>query len=113
MLGYLDTGVADVVAADATRVAVYAGWPYVLLEGSPEQALSLRRDSEVTPWHSALPELMFPRDRSWLVSTMWDDAWRCIGGSAALVDALLQHPDLEARAMTLEEDVTPPGHEAD
>ncbi len=32
-LGYLDTGVADLVAADATKVAVYVGWPYVLLEG--------------------------------------------------------------------------------
>ncbi len=32
-LGYLDTGVADLVAADALKVAVYVGWPYVLLEG--------------------------------------------------------------------------------
>ena len=109
-LGYLDTGVADLVAPHAPRVAVYTGWPYVLLEGGPEQALAARRNSDVTPWHSALPELVFPRDRSWLLSTLWDDDWRCVGGPAALVDAVLAHPDLQARAVTPDEDATPPGH---
>lgn len=112
-LGYLDTGVADIVAADAPRVAVYVGWPYVLLEGGPEQALTARRNSDVTPWHSAVPELLFPRDRSWLVSTMWDDDWRCVGGPAALVDGLLLRPELRARAVTLDEDATPLGHASD
>lgn len=109
-LGYLDTGVADLVDAGAPKVAVYAGWPYVLLEGGPEQALTARRNRDVTGWHSALPELLFPRDRSWLVSTLWDDDWRCIGGPAALVNALLLRPDIEVRAVTLDEDATPPGH---
>jgi hypothetical protein len=112
-LGYLDTGAADVVAVDTPRVAMYVGWPYVLLEGGPEQALTARRNSDVTPWHSAVPELMFPRDRSWLVSTMWDDNWRCVGGPAALVDGLLLRPELQVRAVTLEEDATPPGHASD
>ena len=112
-LGYLDTGVADLVEAGAPRIAVYVGWPYVLVEGGPERARTARRNGDVTPWHSALPELLFPRDRSWLVSTMWDDDWRCVGGPAALVDALLGHPDLQARAVTLDEDATPPGHDAD
>src|SRR5947199_7747727 len=31
------------------------------------------------------------------VSTLWDDDWTCIGGSAALVDSFLRHPDLQAR----------------
>ena len=109
-LGYLETGVADLVVPTAPRVTAYVGWPYVLLEGGPEQALTNRRNREATPWHSALPELLFPRDRSWLVSTPWDDDWRCIGGPAALVEALLLRPELEARAVTLEEEVTPPGH---
>jgi len=108
-LGYLDTGVADVVHPDAPRVAVY-GWPYVLLDGGPEQALSARRNQDGTPWHSALPELVFPRDRSWLVATRWDDDWRCVGGPPALVDALLEHPDLRARAVLVDDDDTPPGH---
>ena len=28
----------------------------------------------------ALPDLMFPADRSWLVSTLWDDDRTCVGG---------------------------------
>jgi hypothetical protein len=44
---------------------------------------------------------MFPADRSWLVSTLWDDDWTCIGGAAELVDKLLRHPDLQARAVSL------------
>ena len=109
-LGYLDTGVAHVVRPDATRVAVYVGWPYVLLKGGPQQALAWRRNEDSTPWHSALPELIFPSDRSWLVSTMWDDDWRCVGGPAPLIEALLQHPEVEARPVMPDGDATPPGH---
>ena len=56
--------VADVVAPASPRVAAYVGWPYVLLEGGPDQALLSRRNSQATPWHSALPEMIFPPDRS-------------------------------------------------
>lgn len=108
-LGYLDTGVADLVATEAPKVAVYDGWPYVLIDGGPEQALTARRNRDVTSWHSALPELVFPHDRSWLVSTMWDDDWRCVGGPAALVEALLLRADLQVSAVTLDQDATPPG----
>jgi hypothetical protein len=111
-LGYLDTGDADTVLPDAAMVTVYAGWSYVLLEGGPSDALGLRRNADVTPWHSALPELLFPADRSWLVSTLWDDDWRCVGGPRALIDALLRHPLLDARAVDHGEDATPPGHTA-
>ena len=111
-LGYLDTGIADVVRPDAPRVIVYTGWPYVLLEAGAEEALTWRHDADATPWHGALPELLFPADHSWLVSTLWDDDWRCVGGSAGLVHALLQSPDLDAQAVTVSEDTTPPGHAA-
>lgn len=70
-LGYLDTGLSDLVAVDAPKVAVYVGWPYVLFEGGPERALNARRNLDVIGSHSALPELVFPSDRSWLVSTLW------------------------------------------
>lgn len=110
-LGYLETGVADLVDPDAPRVSLYVGWPYALLEGGPQRALASRSNSDSTPWHSALPELMFPSDRSWLVSTMWDDDWRCVGGPAALVDALLLRPELEARFVMPDQDATPPGHD--
>jgi hypothetical protein len=110
-LGYLDTGVADVVFPHAPMVSLYSGWPYVLVEAGPDQAATWRTGAAITPWHSALPELIFPADRSWLVSTLWDDDWRCVGGSAGLVDALVRHPDLEARPVAPGEDPTPPGHE--
>jgi hypothetical protein len=59
-----------------------------------------------------LPNLMFPVDRSWLVSTLWDDEWTCIGGPAGLVDRFLRHPDLQTRAVALGQDATPPGRQA-
>ena len=55
---------------------------------------------------------MFPADRSWLVSTLWDDDWTCIGGPAQLMDGFLRHRELEARRVTLGQDATPPGHQA-
>jgi hypothetical protein len=109
-LGYLETGASDLVFEDAPMVTLYAGWRYVLVEAGPHEAATWRE----TRFNWALPDLMFPADRSWLVSTLWDDAWSCIGGSEQLVDSLLGHPELgpRARRVTLEEDATPPGHEA-
>jgi hypothetical protein len=37
-LGYLETGVSDVVFPNAPRVRLYAGWPYVLVKAGPDQA---------------------------------------------------------------------------
>ncbi len=107
-LGYLQTGAGDDMAFDVPRVALYAEWPYVLLEAGPEQVLTAR-NGYVTPSGTAVPELVLPQDRSWLVSTLWDDDWRCVGGPAALVDGLLLRPELEVRTVTLDEDATPPG----
>jgi hypothetical protein len=109
-LGYLETGVADLVFPDAPRVRLYSGWPYVLVKAGPYEAASWRTNDRATPWHSALPELMFPLDRSWLVSTLWDDDWRCVGGPTGLIEAILRHPWLEAREVALDEDVAPSGH---
>jgi len=107
-LGYLDTGVADLPDPSTPKVLLYSGWSHVVLQGGPEQALSARQN---TPWHSALPELLFPNDRSWLVSTLWDDDWRCVGGPAGLVDALLERAELEIRLVAPAVDMTPPGHD--
>jgi hypothetical protein len=41
-LGYLDTGVDDIVFPDAPKVTLYYGWPYVLVEAGPEQAAAWR-----------------------------------------------------------------------
>ncbi|HYU93746.1 MAG TPA: hypothetical protein VEN95_09765 [Actinomycetota bacterium] len=111
-LGYLDTGADDIVFPDAPKVTLYSDWQYVLVEAGPEQAATWRHSGDWSFWKGALPNLMFPADRSWLASTLWDDDWTCIGGPAGLVDRFVRHPDLQARPVALEEDATPPGHQA-
>lgn len=110
-LGYLETGIgAETIFYDVPPVKLYADWPYVLVEAGPEQAARWR---ERDLWKGVLPDLMFPVGRQWLVSTLWDDQWRCIGGSRRLIDGLLDHPDLHPRARSVhvgDEDATPPGH---
>ncbi len=46
-LGYLETGVNDLVFPQAPRVQLYAQWPYVLVRAGAEQALAWRRASSV------------------------------------------------------------------
>ena len=109
-LGYLDTGASDVVFPYAPRTTVYYGYGYVLVEAGSPQATAWR--DEGFSW--TLPELMFPADRSWLLSTMWDDGWTSIGGSQQLIDGFLSDATLgpRARRVTLGQDSTPPGHAA-
>jgi hypothetical protein len=113
-LGYLDTGADDVVFPCAPRVTLYSGWPYVLVQAGPEQAGSWRRWDYGSYWRGHLPNLMFPADRSWVVSTLWDDDWTCIGGSAAIVNSFQRRPELAplTRQVELGTDATPPGHHA-
>jgi hypothetical protein len=111
-LGYLDTGADDIVFPHTPMVTLYSGWHYVLVEAGPEQAATWRRSGFGSFWQGALPNVMFPADRSWLVSTLWDDDWTCIGGPAGLVAEFLRHRSLQARPVALGEDATPPGHQA-
>jgi hypothetical protein len=108
-LGYLDTGAADTVFPDAPMVFVYhSSWRYVLVSAGPEQAAGWRKRG----WKLAIPDLIFPADRSWLLSTLWDDDWTCIGRPEGLVTSLLSHSLLGARTrrVNADEDATPPGH---
>jgi hypothetical protein len=112
-LGYLETGSSDVVFPDAPRTEMYAHWSYVLVEAGPDQAAKWRSDDV---WGESLPDVMFPTDRSWLVTTLWDDDWTCIGGPRTLVDAVLAHPVLVERAREINpsmsmDEACPPGHE--
>lgn len=111
-LGYLDTGADDVVFPDAPRATLYSDWRYVLVEAGPQQAAVWRAENPRSFWKGALPNLMFPADRSWLVSTLWDDDWTCVGGPATLVDDLVADSELglRTRRVGLPDDATPPGH---
>jgi len=109
-LGYLETGVDDVVFPDAPRVTLYTGWPYVLVQAGPAEAARWRQDAR--SWRAPGPDLIFPADRSWLLSWLWDDDWRCLGGPTALIDRFLDQAQLHVRRVGLDEDATPPGHVA-
>lgn len=53
---------------------------------------------------------MFPEDRSWMVSFLWDDDWACVGGSDDLIGDLESNPvlALNVRRVDTEQDATPP-----
>lgn len=108
-LGYLETGAHDVVFDRAARVTLYDGWNYVLVQAGPVQAGTWRADD---PWRGRLPDLIYPADRSWLVSMLWDDDWRCVGGDASLIEALVAEPALRSYVVDADADATPPGHVA-
>lgn len=108
-LGYLDTGAHDIVFPYAPKVTLYWGWPYVLVEAGPEQALNWRTGHMRGGEAGSLPDLFFPADRSWLVSALWDDTWTCIGGSSALIRALQGDRLVNARQVQPDEDALPPG----
>jgi hypothetical protein len=108
-LGYLETGASDVVFAEALRVKLYWDWAYVMVCAGPEQAASWSRDQM---WNWSLPALMFPKNRAWLVSLLWDDDWVSVGGSAELITGLQQHPKLARsthRCSLSDPDAAPPG----
>lgn len=107
-LGYLDTGADDVVFPASTRVELYGGWSYVLVLAGPDEAARWRVD--LGSWRAPGPDMLFPFDRSWLVSWLWDDDWRCVGGPTSLIDQLVGQPDLEVRRVSPGEDATPPGY---
>jgi hypothetical protein len=108
-LGYLDTGGDDVVFPTAARVTLYTGWRYVLVLAGPSEAERWRQD-RLQSWRAPGPDLVFPGDHSWLLSWLWDDDWRCLGGPDSLVERMSTEPELNVRRVGLHEDATPPGH---
>src|SRR2546427_12500085 len=80
-LGYLDTGAHDIVFPLAPKLSLYWGWPYLLVEAGPEQALTWRTGHMRGGESGSLPDLFFPADHSWLVSALCDDTWTHTGGT--------------------------------
>lgn len=76
---------------------VVADQDYLLFGG----ALASAGDWGAADWGHGIrrdinsPNLMWPADRAWFVTTNIDGTWTGVGGSAGLVDDLLREPRLE------------------
>jgi hypothetical protein len=51
------------------------------------------------------PNLWWPDDQVWCVASEIDFPYTYVGGSKALIDDILRHPDLEALPATVEDGV--------
>jgi hypothetical protein len=93
------------VTPDCPPRALHSAASCVLLA---EQASSWRV-GHLRHGEGSLPDLFFPADRSWLVSALWDDTWTCVGGPDARIDRLERNSLVNARRITRDEDMLPPG----
>jgi hypothetical protein len=57
-------------------------------------------------WGSRSPSLWWPADRAWCVGTDVDLRSSYVGGSVACIDAIVNHPELEAMRVTAEQWLT-------
>jgi hypothetical protein len=79
------------------------GRDYIVLAGALAAVNQIRYDRSVTtPPHSLeyirreAPNLIWPADHTWLVATEVDFDSTLVGGSAKLIEAIIQSPTLEA-----------------
>lgn len=87
-------------------------WVYASgLGWRPRSGLGWRND------HGALPNLIWPQDRSWLLASEIDFDSTLVGGSRELIDALIRQEGLEVAEVTERTDLTfeadsinPPAH---
>jgi hypothetical protein len=64
---------------------------YVLYGGPIDLALAA-----LEPWDTHSPNLWWPEDRAWFVATEIDFAWTYVGGTSAVIEAVLARESLEA-----------------
>lgn len=99
--------------AAAQKAATFrlADEKYLLLTGPLDAVLPRPRpDLGLEPDYPTLsPQLWWPADRSWFVSTVLDLEFTLIGGSAALAGDLLADPELETAAVDWLDDVSAGG----
>ena len=79
--GWIDCGPWPAPAGD--EHVLYTGWAYRLRRVHASMLAGLPTEGE-----GSFPDLLFPPDRSWLVSLLWDDAWRSIGAPQKAADRL-------------------------
>lgn len=81
LAGWIDRGPWPAPAGD--EHVLYTGWKYRLRRVPASELSGLPTEGV-----GSFPDLLFPPDRSWLVSLLWDDSWRSIGTSQTTADRL-------------------------
>jgi hypothetical protein len=72
--GWIDRGPWPPPPGDEHHL--YYNWSYRFRRVAASDLQGLPPEGE-----GSFPDLLFPQDRSWLVSLLWDDSWRSIGAS--------------------------------
>ncbi len=80
---------------DGPRVRL-PGRDYLLLTGPLQAATSLGWWPTPTSFQAQSPNLFWPADRAWCVATEIDFDSTLVAGTRTLIDALLNHPKLDA-----------------
>jgi hypothetical protein len=97
---FLCGGAVEMALAFPPKVIRAGLWAFRV--GTPEadyprlQAETLERMKSAPRFADQCPSLWWPDDRAWMVATDVDHAWTYVGGSAALIEALLGDDRLEA-----------------
>lgn len=79
--GWIDRGPWPPPSGDEFHL--YWNWPYRIRRVALKELVGLPSEGE-----EGFPDLLFPLDHTWLVSLLWDDAWRSIGASEVVARRL-------------------------
>lgn len=87
---------AEVMAAP--RLALSSARHYLLFRGSFDEAGDYPARPPALDWPASLPQasLTWPADHTWFIAADVDASWLCVGGSQALIDAVMADPALNA-----------------
>ncbi len=83
---------------DAPRVDLQGQRSYLVFTGRVAEVGQWPARPPRPGWPADLPQAAFtwPADHAWCIASDVDPDWFTVGGSRALVDAVLTHPDLRA-----------------
>lgn len=96
LAGWIDRGPWPPPHGD--EFVLYWGWRYRFRWVLPAELQGLPSEGE-----DSFPDLLFPPDRSWLVSLLWDDSWRSVGASEPVARRIEQRlPAFERLSPTVE-----------
>lgn len=76
---------------------------FLVRQGHLDLALAVGRSTASRGFSTERPSILWPADRAWFVASDPDLDSTYLGGSSALIEALLTHPDLEAWRATADD----------